>query len=49
MTKENVKSPDDPRRAEPPRSAWQSQPFDLREVLRKARAEALGALAPNSF
>lgn len=49
MTKQSMKSPEDQRREQRPQGGRHAQPFDLQEVLRKARAEALGTLAPNSF
>lgn len=49
MTKQSMKNPDDQRRKDEPQPARDSHPFDLKEVLRKSRAEALGSLAPHSF
>jgi len=50
MTKQSMKNPDDqPRKDAPSQAGRDSHPFDLKEVLRKSRAEALGTLAPHSF
>lgn len=49
MTDHHATQPNDQTPKEAPRGPRPPHAFDLREVLRKSRAEDLGHLAPHSF